>query len=308
MSSRRSGRASDDRARRRQLVAKLGTGLMFLISLAITTWFTPLFGAIPTHWVIVLITVFALAIVAWLGRTLQASLLQVSALAVVVVAAGSLAALLAWPGKPSHTEMMVKSYFGLCKDPMWGNERVTCYPASRTYLLRHYVDFRPRHWNAFEPRAGATPIDLGDLSLGGPLLDGQVIKSVGEVIATQNLGGGELILQLRPPTVSAVRDADFNSGLFGEEDPKSTFLQMAGRGTPDGRRAEEVVYLNFAARPFFRAEVGSLVVFDGLPIAAGSVRQVSTSKIIPMTYVRGRSVEHVLARTSAGGGARASQN
>jgi hypothetical protein len=273
--------------------------LLALLGGIALTWVTPLATAVPNRWRIALfVSLLGLAIgwtlirlgVTQKGKALGGALGLVGASALIAVATG-----------PSEEAKLVDSYFAVCGDPLWGTRPVNCMEQSRDVLTREFDDFAPDEWHGFDAGTGAEAVNLKELSMGGPKFDGLVVSSVGQVVATQEVGGQEVVVQLRTPTRKALKLLTQDPGLMGTVEAPSTYLASdASASELRGGPAQSLVYLNVAVRPFFSLERDELVIFNGLPIATGSVLQPATGREIPLTYVRGSSVEHLCPSTACG--------
>ncbi|OLT31440.1 hypothetical protein BJF82_11980 [Kytococcus sp. CUA-901] len=194
--------------------------------------------------------------------------------------------------RPSDEEVAVDAYMEVCEDLIWGNERVSCLAGSRDHLVANFDDFQPEVWHGYDPTFPVASVPADELARGGPWLDGASVRSVGEVIDMQRFGPNEGLIQLRPPTDSAV-DRLGDDWLESRPAEEEAHRLLASAAWPSDKPADLYVYLNVATRHFFTVEAGDLVIFDGTPVAYGLIRQVQSDRLLPGTYVRGHSVEHL---------------
>ncbi|MCB0907917.1 MAG: hypothetical protein KDB63_12470 [Nocardioidaceae bacterium] len=272
--------------------------LLAIIVAVLGVWLAPIASEISAPWRIVFSVILSATAVLWLlGQAKVLTLRWIAVFGTLVVASQAVFFVVS---RPSTQERLVADYLNVCSDPMWGSQPVNCYSESRKFMLDHFRVYGPDRWNAFGSFSDDEAVNLGTLSRGGPLLNGNEVVSVGQVVDEQELGGLEIVIQLRAPTSAALSRLPPDLGLMRTDYARQVLTAHdSSESSKPGAPADSLVYLNVSARPFFAVEPGELIIFKGLPIATGYVIQPHTGRLIPMTYVRGASVEHLLARSAA---------
>lgn len=196
---------------------------------------------------------------------------------------------------PSESDLKAEEYFQVCSDPLWGTDPVACYTRSQSHMAANFADYVPDDYHSYAPSFDASDITANELAQGGPTLDGTPIRSVGQVVVTQVLGVNEQVIQLRAPTSESLKSFRWSSvrGYFPRESIQESVI-VSPNPAEAKRPADSMIYLSVATRNMFSAEPGEFLVFDGIPVAHGVVLQPRTGRRIPLTYVRGHAVEHLV--------------
>ncbi|WP_404390746.1 hypothetical protein [Humibacillus xanthopallidus] len=177
----------------------------------------------------------------------------------------------------------------ICSDGMW-TRTPTCYESAVTYLADHIDQYAPDQWHSWDDLRQSANVPLRDFARQGPYLSTLDVASVGEVLATQELGGQTVLLQLRALTAPQLASIDTGEAelAFGQGFADSLVATRE-------KNTLEMVYCNATVRPFFTAQPGEILAFKGVLLANGLTRDIVTQRDVQMSYVQCSAVEHMPA-------------
>src|SRR4051794_12771859 len=108
----------------------------------------------------------------------------------------------------------------------------------------------------------------------------------------QNLGGNQVLIQLRAPTDSEASriNAEDLARLTGSVDAARVLLTGTMK---DDARADNLAYCNLPSPPFFSVSDGQIIVIKGILLANGRSMDRRDGKPLEVSYVTCSSAEHV---------------
>jgi hypothetical protein len=193
--------------------------------------------------------------------------------------------------RPSAENKLVHAYAqDRCSDGMWTGLKATCYDSSIEFLIANFSAIDPSRWHGWDEFKNPTVVGLSELAQDGPPLAGRSIASVGEVLADQDLGGGQATIQLAAlePTQSKLIDNHLVESMLGDN------FGEAIRPTRTKGRTREIVYCNLTLRPFLKPQPGDFLVFKGVLLANGITKDIGAGgNEVQASYVTCSTVERV---------------
>ena len=136
----------------------------------------------------------------------------------------------------------------------------------------------------------------GRLSADAPGLAGLPIAVAGRVLAVQKLGASQQVIQVRPMTVQEsaafLASPEFARVVANEANRTS----LAATSLESDVDYYELTYCNLPARPFFTAQPGEALLFNGTLIASGRTEFAigpQAGKKANLTYLACSSAERI---------------